>query len=95
MSIMFSRLFWTLTVERAVKSFAQALVALLGAGGMDLFHAPWYAMLSTASMAAVLSVLTSVASSRVGAADDPSLVAVKRPVSEAAGRPGAHLAAAF
>ncbi len=91
MSIMFSRLFWSLTVERAVKSFAQALVALLGAGGMDLFHAPWYAMLSTATMAAVLSVLTSVASARVGPADDPSLVSTKTP---RVARQGAHLPAA-
>ncbi len=89
--IMFSKSFWSMTVERAVKSFAQALVALLGAGGMDLFHAPWYAMLSTALMAALLSVLTSVASSRVGPADDPSLV--ERSTRETPRR-GAHLAAA-
>lgn len=58
--------FWKSTLERAVKSFAQTLVALLSADGIGLVDAPWTIALSTAGMAALLSMLTSVASERVG-----------------------------
>lgn len=54
--------FWRATAERALKTFAQTLVALLAAGKLDLIHAPWIDSLSAAGMATLLSVLTSVAS---------------------------------
>lgn len=71
--------FWKQTAERAVKSFAQGVIATwLGVGqvmGVDevasLFTLkPWAGGLATA----VLSVLTSMASSRVGDDGDPSLL---------------------
>ncbi len=71
---MFTSSFWLSAVERAVKSFAQSLVALLGVGGLGLLDAPWPTLLSTAGMASLLSVLTSIASERVGPDHDPSLV---------------------
>jgi|SoiMethySBSTD1v2_1073268.scaffolds.fasta_scaffold2491907_1 r1t holin len=71
---MFTRQFWTLTAERAVKTFAQALAAVLAASGVGLLSADWKVALSTAGMATVVSVLTSVASSGVGPANSPSLV---------------------
>lgn len=48
--------------ERAVKTFAQALLALLGADTTGIVHAAWTTALSVAGMAAVLSLLTSLAS---------------------------------
>lgn len=62
------------TLERAIKTFAQTLVAILGAGAVDLLSVPWASALSAAGLAAVLSVLTSVASSPWGDAETPSLV---------------------
>jgi hypothetical protein len=71
---MFTRQFWMLTAERAVKTFAQALAAVLVASGTGLLSADWKSALSTAGMATVVSVLTSVASSRFGPNDSPSVV---------------------
>lgn len=58
--------FWTAVAERSLKTFAQTLGALLGAGTFGLLDAPWQASVSAAAMAAVLSVLTSVGSSTTG-----------------------------
>jgi hypothetical protein len=57
---MFTLAFWHLTLVRAVKTFAQALAALLGANAVDLVHANWFVTLSTAGLAGLMSVLTSV-----------------------------------
>ncbi|MGW0522836.1 holin [Crossiella sp. NPDC003009] len=68
-------MFWRSATERALKTLAQALVAVLGADGIGLLNAPWTAALSAAGMAALLSLLTSVASSgSVGDSGSPSLV---------------------
>jgi len=50
--------------ERAVKTFAQTLLAslTLSAAPVDLLHANWAADLSLAAGAALLSVLTSLTS---------------------------------
>ncbi len=71
---MFTYRFWQLASERAVKTFAQSLVAILSATGFGLLTAPWSTVLSTAGMAAVLSVLTSMASAPVGEPNSPSLL---------------------
>jgi len=61
--------------ERALKTFCQSLVVALGAGATDLLSVGWTQALSMAGMATLLSVLTSVASSRLlGDPDSPSLV---------------------
>ncbi len=62
---LWSRAFWAAAFERAVKTFAQSLAALLAADGAGLVGASWWAHLSVAGMASVLSILTSVASSGV------------------------------
>jgi hypothetical protein len=60
---MFTKVFWYSTVERAVKTFAQALLAvLLSSGAFDLFHANYGDIFSVALTATVISVLTSVVS---------------------------------
>jgi hypothetical protein len=71
---MFTSAFWAMTVERAVKSFAQSLAALLGAKGLGLLDANWLPALSAAGMVAVLSVLTSVASLQIGPPGTPGVV---------------------
>ncbi|MGH8921082.1 MAG: holin [Actinomycetes bacterium] len=79
---MYTYLFWQQAFERAVKTFAQTLVALFSAGGIGLFNAPWTTSLSAAGMAALLSLLTSMASEPWGTRSSPSLVqpaAVEQP----------------
>ena len=53
------------TLERAVKTFAQALLAVL-AVGTPLWDIPWTEALGIAATATVISVLTSVASAGLG-----------------------------
>ncbi|HEY7043508.1 MAG TPA: holin [Nocardioidaceae bacterium] len=78
---MFSALFWKKTAERAIKSFAQSLAAVLAASGLGLLTARWMTALSTAGMVALLSVLTSVASCKLGPEDDPSMVNPAEPAA--------------
>lgn len=70
---MFTKHFAAQLAERAVKTFAQALGAVLVAAGTGILDSDWTAALSTAGMAALLSALTSVGSSRFGD-DSPSVV---------------------
>jgi Putative lactococcus lactis phage r1t holin len=76
---MFSLYFWKAAAERAVKSFAQTLVALLGVGQVGLLDVDWLGALSIASMATLLSVLSSIGSAGFGESQDPSLVPTKQP----------------
>ncbi|MCP3800207.1 holin [Allokutzneria sp. A3M-2-11 16] len=71
---MWTALFWLAAFERAVKTFAQTAAATLGASTVGILDAPWTAALSVAGMAAVLSVLTSVASIKTGDTGTPSAV---------------------
>ncbi len=93
---MFTALFWKRATERAVKSFAQSLAALLGASGLGLFNADWVQALSTAGMVALLSVLTSVASTKLGDSESPSALPTPKPAGEDASTvpPGAVTVAA-
>ena len=70
---MFTLIFWKATAERAVKSFAQALAAVLGAGGIAK-DVDWVMSLTVAGMTALLSVLTSLSSIKAGDVGMPSLV---------------------
>lgn len=71
---MFTKTFLRQLVERAIKTFAQTLVALAGASQMDWLNLDWQHLTATAAIAAGLSVLTSIASDRVGPTDSPSIV---------------------
>jgi hypothetical protein len=84
---MFTSAFWALTVERAIKSFAQSLTALLSAKGLGLVDANWLPALSAAGMVAVLSVLTSVASLQIGPRDNPSVVGARAALNPQAATP--------
>lgn len=66
--------FWTAALERAVKTFAQALITLWGTDTVGLLDIDVVQALSVGGGAAVLSILTSVASDAVTQSDGPSLV---------------------
>jgi hypothetical protein len=90
---MFTKRFWLSLAERAGKTFAQSLGALLTADGVGLLDIDWPAALSAAGMAAFLSVLTSIASERIGPDQSPSLVGEPPKQPEALledEAPGAH-----
>ena len=71
---MFTAKFWTETLERSIKSAAQAAILVLGAGQVDAITVSWGSVSSFAAGAAILSVLTSLVSAGVGPPESPSLV---------------------
>lgn len=71
---MFTKSFLRQLAERAIKTFAQTFVALAGAAQMDWMSLDWQHILATAAIAAGLSVLTSIASDKIGPPDTPSMV---------------------
>lgn len=60
---MMTAAFWKATAERAVRTAAQTLVAALGLDSAGVLDADWGDGLSLAAGAALLAVLTAVASS--------------------------------
>ena len=53
--------FWSVTVDRAIRTAAQTAVVLLGAGQVDVLTVDWTNVASLSAGAAILSVLTSLA----------------------------------
>ncbi|TCD53780.1 holin [Alloscardovia theropitheci] len=58
----FNKEFWLDTAERAVKTAAQAAIGVLGTGAVGLLQIDWTNVLSVTLMAALISILTSIAS---------------------------------
>lgn len=73
-SFLASKTFWADTVERSVKTFAQAAVAILTSGAIGLLNVDWVTLVSVSGLAALVSVLTSIASGSTGKTDSASLV---------------------
>jgi hypothetical protein len=71
----FSKNFWKQAAERAVKSAAQSLLGLWALDGFNVLHADFALAGGVAGGAALLSLLTSMVTSGIGEADDPSAVA--------------------
>lgn len=75
---MFTKQFIKDAAERSLKTFAQTAIALIAvvapSMGMELLEVNWIPVLLVALIAAVISVLTSIASSFVGKKDSASLV---------------------
>jgi hypothetical protein len=74
--VMWTKTFWKQSVERAVKSAAQALLGLWALDGFNVLHADFPLAGGVAGGAALLSVLTSIVTSGVGEKDSPSAVTV-------------------
>jgi hypothetical protein len=84
---MWTGAFWKAASERAVRTFAQALAAVMVADGLNLLDADWTARLSAAAGATLLSFLTSIVASGAGNAG-PSLAnetVTPEPAAPAAG----------
>jgi hypothetical protein len=79
MMIMFSKLFWAGTLERAIKTFCQVVLTYFGATAVGLLHADWPGALDLGAGAAVLSVLTSMATATTVVSTSP-LSAANAPV---------------
>ena len=71
---MFHNKFWVAAAERAIKTFAQTLVALMGTEMLGVHEFEWGMSLSAAGFAGLLSLVTSLASANFGANPGPSLV---------------------
>ncbi len=71
---MWTRFFWLDLVERALKTAAQVFVTVIAAAGAGLMDSDWRAAFSAAGMAAILSVVTSIASGIVKPDGTASLV---------------------
>lgn len=72
MSIYATSAFWAATAERAVKTVAQTGAALLVGNGVGLVDIDWAQVGSVSGLAGVVSVLTSIASAKIGG-DGPSV----------------------
>jgi len=59
---MLTRRFWLDALERAVKTFAQSLVAVATAATVADVGASWKTWIGTAALAAAISILTSIGS---------------------------------
>jgi hypothetical protein len=71
--IMLDPRFWLASGERAIKTLAQTLVALIGTNAVGVMDLDWAQILGVAATATVLSILTSVASNGLGTNVGPSL----------------------
>lgn len=58
--MIFTAAFWKGAAERAIKTFAQALAALIAANGIGIVDVDWLNVLSIAALSAVASILTSI-----------------------------------
>lgn len=71
------------TIERAIKTFAQSLLATL-AIGVPIWDLAWTESLGLAASATVISLLTSLASSQIG--NRNTAAALSYPADPTAGR---------
>jgi hypothetical protein len=67
--------FWIASLERAIKTAAQVLIAQIGTDAVGVTNLDWPQMLGITATAVVLSLLTSVASDHIGPEPGPSIVA--------------------
>lgn len=70
---MLTRDFWIASLERALKTFAQVLSAILATDGLDLISADFVGTISTVATAVLLSFLTSIASAKTAPEPSPAL----------------------
>ena len=71
---MFTKTFWLDAGERAIKTFAQALLSVLTVAGVTVLTLDWADTLAIAGTATLASVLTSVVTAKFTSNDTASLV---------------------
>lgn len=69
--MIWAKQFWLGAAERAIKTIAQSLVAVLGVAGTGLLTVDWVAALSVAGAAGLASLLTSIGSAEHVAGHQP------------------------
>jgi len=87
--------YWKATGERALKTFFQVLLAVVGTDALGALSADWQQALAVAGMSAGLSVLTSLAGvnfgptgpSLIGETTKPETVVVEKIVEVPAAKP--------
>jgi hypothetical protein len=70
---MFTTEFWRDTLERAISTFAQTIIALVGVNISDAVSLDWVAILVAGLIAAGISVLKGLAAGQLGDHTNPSL----------------------
>ena len=81
---MFTKSFWILASERALKTVAQTFLAMAAAVGVfDALSANWQTILGVSIGAGLLSYATSIVSAEIGDHSDPSRVAKKPDLTDA------------
>ena len=65
--------FWQATGERAIRTFAQAAVAFVGADAIGIIQVDLVQGASVSGLAAALSILTSIAAGSASPVSGPSL----------------------
>lgn len=75
--------FWRGATERAIKTFAQALVAVIGVGAVGLLDVDWIGAVSAALLATVVSLLTSIGNADFTAGATPVVIEHDGGVTEA------------
>lgn len=68
--------FWKDATERAIKTFAQVILALGAAGMLDAFKVDWVTVLGIGLGATILSYATSIVSAEIRKSDTASLVKI-------------------
>jgi len=66
--------FWKQTIERAIRTAAQALLALWGTQVSGVLDVDWLQAASVAALAALSSVLMSIVATGVGDHESPSFL---------------------
>jgi hypothetical protein len=72
MSVLTTGAFWSASIERAIRTFAQSIIAVVSVAGFTPADVDWQQLLAVGGIAAGISLLTSIAGSGVGNAG-PSL----------------------
>jgi hypothetical protein len=65
-------------VERAIRTFAQAALAILAVDGVTVFTINWVNLLSSAAIASLISLLMSVAAGSTKISDSASFLSDKK-----------------
>lgn len=79
---MFTKLFWRDAIERALKTIAQTMVAMLTAGATGLLGVDYINLLSVAGLAGLVSILTSIGSAARAGTDTASLTVDTKPLKK-------------